>query len=82
MPTFPKTASLTDPTNGTCLTGRLLQSNLVIPELVIPDCTHFPLYTGELSKTEQGSIYRNSLYNGYFLCPVYPGLTVFKRVPS
>jgi hypothetical protein len=32
----------------------MIQLNLVIPELVIPDYIHFPPYTGELSKTEQG----------------------------
>jgi hypothetical protein len=36
--------------------GRIckIQSNLVIPDLVIPDYIHFFPYTGELSKTEQG----------------------------
>jgi hypothetical protein len=47
----------------------LVQSNLVIPDLAIPDYIHFPPYTGELSKTEQGLIYRSSLYNGFFSVP-------------
>jgi hypothetical protein len=40
--------------DGSRLHERYLQSNLVIPDLAIPDYIHFPPYTGELSKTEQG----------------------------